>query len=333
MKTTYDKPFLRYDQLIKLMRSRNIEIKDVSFAMNALSNMSYYTIVNGYKDSALSIPGTDLFIPGTQFEELYTLHLLDVSLSNLILKNILYIERALKSRLSYIISRNYGVYSDPTDLTLSDPDDYLYRGYYSTSNGRRNNTLRQLKGVFDLNDDKKYKSKSLIHYIENHNHVPPWILTTSLTFGQVILWFSILSSNDKSSICNSFIKETSLSTDEKKEYLRKSFDLLKEYRNNIAHGARTFLNEGKVTVPKKQILILSNGIITKADYKTNIHAQKGLFAVIAIITTLLNDQYLLASFKKDLGSIIDPYKGILINRSTLTELFNLPRDIVNRIKL
>ena len=86
-------------------------------------------------------------------------------------------------------------------------------------------------------------------------------------------------------------------------------------------------------MPKKQILILSNGIITKTDYNTNVHAQKGLFAVIAIITTLLNDQYLLASFKKDLGSIINPYKEILISGRTLTELFNLPEDIVNRIKL
>ena len=331
MKTTYDKPFLRYDQLIKLMRSRNIEINNVPFAMNTLSNMSYYVIINGYKGSALSIPGTDLFIPGTRFEELYTLHLLDVSLSSLILKNILYIERALKSRLSYVVSRNYGVYTDPSDMTLSNQDDYLYRGYYSPSKGRRNNTLKQLKGVFDLSDSKKYKSKSLVHYMQNHDHVPPWILTTSLTFGQVILWFTILQSNDKVSICNSFIRDDSLSSEDKKEYLRKCFDLLKEYRNNIAHGSRTFLYEGKVAVPKKQLLHLSHGVVTGSEYNMNPHAQKGMFAVIAIITTLLNDQYLLASFKRDLGSILDPYKTVLFNGRKLTDLFSLPENIVDRI--
>ena len=49
----YDKPFKTYDELIDIMISRNIEVSNRSFAKNALSNMSYYTLVNGYKNTYL----------------------------------------------------------------------------------------------------------------------------------------------------------------------------------------------------------------------------------------------------------------------------------------
>ena len=69
----YDKPFKTYDELIELMVSRNILVSDRSFAKRALSNMSYYTLVNGYKNTFLSVNGSDVFVPGTKFEELYKL--------------------------------------------------------------------------------------------------------------------------------------------------------------------------------------------------------------------------------------------------------------------
>lgn len=47
--TQYDKPFLNYQELISLMESRNIIISDYDFAKRALSNISYYTLANGYK--------------------------------------------------------------------------------------------------------------------------------------------------------------------------------------------------------------------------------------------------------------------------------------------
>lgn len=82
---TYDKPFKTYEELIAIMEERHIEIPDKEFAIQALTNYSYYGIINGYKDTFLQISGTDNFIPGTNFNELYTLHILDTSLNNIIL--------------------------------------------------------------------------------------------------------------------------------------------------------------------------------------------------------------------------------------------------------
>lgn len=328
----YDKPFLTYDQLIALMRSRNITINDESFAKKALSNMSYYTLVNGYKSSVLSMPGTDSFIPGTLFEELYTLHTLDVSIGNVILKYILYIERSLKSKMSYLVSKKYGVYTDPNNPLHDKHGDYLFRNNYSASHGKRSNTLRQLTEVMNPpSGSNKYQSKSLIHYRAHHNHIPPWILTTSITFGQIILWYSILKPADRLEICNSFLTGSTLSESDKKEFIKTSLDLLRDFRNDIAHGSRTILGRGKGSVPKNQVIALSQGIITSSDYSSNTYARSGLFAVFAIIMILLNDEYLIAAFVAEMSFILDPYVDVRIGGKTIYQLFNLPDDIIYRL--
>ena len=106
MNTNFDKPFKTYDEQIEIIKSRNIKIEDPVFARNVLSSISYYAIINGYKNSFLLSQETESFVDGTSFEDLYTLHWLDTSLSNLLFKYILYIEQSLKTKISYLVSSN-----------------------------------------------------------------------------------------------------------------------------------------------------------------------------------------------------------------------------------
>ena len=120
----YNKPFKTYDEQIRLLTSRNVEIDDYDFAKNALSSFSSVfhalyraggvndigslraiQLVRGGKPIAtidvydFIKPGTDNFIPGTNFKDLYTLHIIDSNLNNIILKNILFVERFLKNEI------------------------------------------------------------------------------------------------------------------------------------------------------------------------------------------------------------------------------------------
>ncbi|MCT3124669.1 hypothetical protein [Lactococcus lactis] len=45
-----DKVFLTYKQQIKLMRRKRVLISDEKYAREVLSSISYYNIINGYKD-------------------------------------------------------------------------------------------------------------------------------------------------------------------------------------------------------------------------------------------------------------------------------------------
>lgn len=317
--------------MIELMRSRNIIINNESFAKSALQNLSYYTLVNGYKESFWSVQGSDSFIPGTSFEQLYTMAIIDKNLSNVVLKYILYIESALKSRISYLVSCKYGVDTDYQTYVSRDLSDYLSVLHYSRG-PKRNNVLKKFKQIIrEPQAINAHQTNSLKHYIANHNHIPAWILITSMTLGDVILWYSIMKPCDKEEICNSFIADTMMSVDAKKEYVRKALDLIRKFRNDIAHSGRVFNCIGNIQLPKRQALHLAPSIINSQEYDNSPSAKSGLHAIVIAIVTLIPDTYLLRSLCFDLGNVFKPYKDTYIHGKSIPELFGLPDDIINRL--
>lgn len=327
--TLYDKPFKTYDELIELMRSRNIIVEQPEFAKSVLSSLSYYTIINGYKNTFLSIPGSDKFIDGTHFEDLYSLHLIDININNIILKNILLIERFLKTRLSYTISRKYGVFTDLNDLRNMNSDDYLCRANYSSRNhSGRNATLSKIKRSVSLD----HTSESLSYYINTKNHVPAWIMVSGISFGLSIRWYEILKGTDKAEVCEQFITSTALSIDEKKEFLTIAFNLLREYRNKIAHGNRTFNTSNLPVLPKHPLMILCYNSLSEKEYNQG-YGKSDLFAIILLCFILISDPYILKQFFDDLQYILLPYQsqGIKMNGKSILEIFGLPENFFERL--
>ena len=316
--------------MLNLMEKRNIVIKDRDFALCALKNFSYYGLVNGYKNTFLRIPGSDNFIIGTTFEEIYTLHMLDTSLNNIIFKYVIYLEKALKSRLSYLVSENYGVFTDWRDISCKNVDDYLYYNNYSNSNKQRIFTLHKLKECIKLSKG----NPSIIHYKYHKNHIPPWILTTNISYDTAIKWYRILKNSDKISICSSFIdfSNYSLSPVNAKEFFIKALELTKEYRNRIAHGNRTFSILNLPQLPKHQLMKLSFNTVTNQEYNAKL-GQNDTFAVILSIIILLDDRFLINNFLKDLNALFSFYKGITLAGKTPLEVFGFPSNFFDRLAL
>lgn len=324
---TYDKPFRTYEELIEIMENRHIIIADKDLALHALENFSYYGIVNGYKNTFLQMPGSDDFIVGTKFEELYTLHIIDTALNNVIFKYILFLERALKSRLSYLVSQNYGVYTNQNDMSCTDPDDYLCKNYYSNSKSRRLNILRHLKEHISASE----RNPIMLHYLNQRNHVPAWILTTNIPYGLSIEWYNILRSEDKQTICNTFISPGICQEEKTKEFVKKVFDITKEFRNKIAHGNRTFSILSLPQLPKEQLLTLTFNAITEEEYNSKF-GKSDTMAVLLALMVMLNDRYLIANFQSELASTLNPYKDTLFNHKTVFEVFNFPNDLFDRLE-
>lgn len=344
-----DKPFKTYDELIERMRDKNIIVGNTDFAKQALSNCSYYNLVNRYQDLLQSKQDPEKFVQGITFEQLYTLYTLDMSISNVLLKYILYIERSLKSKLSYVVSESFGECvnavvntgnsNNPSRIILTG---YLDQNNYSNSHNKRNSILKSLYAVISYAKNpiayknkynkKEYISQSLSHYVKSHNHIPPWILMTSLVFGQVENWYSILKPSEKTKIVNSFIKCNNLNIDEKKEYLKKSFSLLRDFRNSIAHGNQITKPYNNL-IPKKQIVALSRDLLTEDEYKRSASAKSGIHALVCVLISLLNDEYLEYSFIQDLFALFIEYeeKNILINSKKVWCQFGLPDDFIQRI--
>lgn len=320
----FDKPFKTYDEQIAILQSRNVIINNPTFAKRILSSLSYYTIINGYKNTFLSISGSECFSQGTSFEDLYTLHIIDTNLNSILLKYILFIERYLKTRLSYLVSEKYGVYTNTNDMTNTNPDDYLFRNNYSGTG--RNNILKRIKEVLrspNLN-------QSVAHYANDKNHIPAWILVTAIPFGLTIKWYTILKPSDKQIISEQFISNAGLSIEEKKEFLIKAFSLLKEFRNNIAHGNRTFGMGNLSVLPKKALLTLSYGNLSSHEYNAG-YGKNDTFAILLICFILIDDHYILKNFLMDLEYTLKPYEKVSVNGNTIFEIFKLPNNIFDRL--
>lgn len=322
--TIYDKPFKTYKELLDLLKSRNFIINDEDFALNTLKNVSYYTLINGYYHIFETETNSGILKEPVNFEDLYTIHLIDSSLSNILFKYILAIERALKSHISYIISEKYGVYTSLSDITNNASNDYLCRNNYSRSSSKRNNILRAIKK--HVNN----RTNTIVqHYIDTKNHIPPWILTSNLTFGMCIEWYSILKKDEKDYVCNEFLPYNTLTLEHKKELLLKSLELFREYRNSIAHGNRLFVTNIQGEIPKNLILTISNGLTNENEYLSGM-SNNGSFAVIILLIFLLNDQYMVNNMMQDLINLLSYYKDETYSEKTIFEIFNLPDDLFDR---
>lgn len=325
----YDKPFKTYDELIEIMQNRNIDVNDYDFAKSVLSDISYYTLINGYKNTFLALDNSELFVPGTKFEELYTIHLIDSSLCSILLKYILYVERSLKSKISYIVSANFGVYTDIYIKHDSDPNDYLYLKNYSNSNGKRKDILRKIRecGVESRNN------LSLNHYKHNKNHIPAWILIGNVPFGLAIQWYGILRKDAKDYVCEKLLRFTPISLEAKKELLQKSLHILKDYRNSMAHGSKTFTQITSAELPRIALMNACSVLVKNDEYLSG-RGKNDLFSVIIILCLLINDRYIHSNMLIDLESLFHPYieSNTCFCGKSVLKIFGFPEDIFNRLE-
>ena len=96
---TYDKPFKTYNELIELLRERNVIITNDEATKELLSDLTYYDLINGYKN-LYPYDENDKFTIPIPFYEFYSLHTFDTLINNIIFKYILLIEKSLKSKIS-----------------------------------------------------------------------------------------------------------------------------------------------------------------------------------------------------------------------------------------
>lgn len=312
--------------MLEILESRNLIINNKEFAINALNNFSYYHIVNGFKSAFLNVPGSDTYISGTKFEDLYMLNIINTDLNNILFKYILYIEKSLKSKLSYRISDKYGVYTDIRDPNTNNKNDYLCYRNYSNSTNRRYNILCKIKKSVTDNSN----NVSIKHYIDEKNHLPCWIMINVIPFGVTINWYRILIKEDKDYICSQMIQKSSIELDKQKEFLIKAFELLKDYRNKIAHGSKTNASISCLSIPKSQLISLSYGLLSEEEYASN-NMHNDIYIVFLLILILNNDHIVLNNFYIDCYVFFKRYEDEKFNGQSIQKILGLPENILERI--
>lgn len=320
-----DKPFLTYKQQINLLTSKNILVPDVYFAQEVLSSISYYNIINGYKDIFETYydttDGIEKFANKVTLENLHQVYLIDNSFNNLLFKYIIYIENTLKTKIAYNVAMNIG----------QRQSEYLdYEKYINNKPLDRKQVIKKV--THEVNDNKS--NHSVKHYQKNHSHIPPWIATKALYFGTTINWYKILPPKLKEKISEEFFKFTRLKIDEKKELLIIVMNLLHEYRNNIAHGSRTFLSNISNELNKTLLLqTIIPQVLTQEEFDLDI-GKKDLFAVILSIALLINDRLVFEKYLVDLSTVTLGYEELelkLSPKGNFYKTLNIPENFIDRI--
>ena len=261
-----EKNFKTINEQVDILKSKSLIIEDEEAVIETWLREHYFFIM-GYRHVFLKSETERKFIPGTTFDEVYSLFTFDRDFRNIIFKNVLVIENQLKSVISYQLSKKYG---------------YREKDYLNPKNFTQDHD--KARRVRDLIDKMKRQIRinatshnATMHYINNYGYIPLWVLVKVLSFGIVCELYTILKKEDQIEIAEIF--------DATPTILEDTLIILSNYRNLCAHEDIVFEHKTERVIPDTKYHDLMN--IPKMDDEY-IYGKNDLFAVIIIFKILLN---------------------------------------------
>lgn len=260
-----NKEFKNLDEQILIMEYKGMEIPDKDFAREVLLRENYF-FLNGYRHLFLKSEKEKKFIPGSTFNELYSLFLFDREFRNIIFKNILVIENNVKSIMSYQLSKKYG-YKE---------SEYLKPSNFTNAPERSRQVqdlIKKMKRQVRVNAPQHSATS---HYVNNYGYIPLWILVKVLSFGIVGELYAILKHEDQLAIADTY----HLDIDTLINYL----PILSNYRNLCAHEDIVYENRTQRQINDTLYHSMLSIEKVEGEYK---YGKNDLFALILIMKQLL----------------------------------------------
>ncbi len=291
-----DKKFKTLEEQVEILRNKGMTINDEAYAKYILLRENYF-FLNGYRHLFLKSEDNRQFLPGTTFEEMYSLFLFDRIFRNIIFKNLLIIENNLKSIISYQLSQKYGYKEHDYLRSKSFTDD-------KTKTRQVNDLIKKMKRQVRINGSQH---SATMHYITNYGYIPLWIMVKVLSFGIIGEMYSILKSEDQRAIAKIYHMEV----DDMVNYL----PILANYRNLCAHEDILFENKTQKQINDTiyhQILEIPK---EEGEY---IYGKNDIFALLIIIRQLLSQE--------DVKNLVEEIDHALQNLS-----YNLKTIHINQV--
>ena len=289
------KEFKNLEEQITILEYKGMTITDKEYAKLVLLRENYF-FLNGYRHLFLKSETDKKFIPGTEFNELYSLFLFDREFRNIIFKNLLLIENNIKSIMSYQLSKKYG-YKE---------NEYLRPKNFTDRKDKQkqvNDLIKKMKRQVRVNAPQHTATK---HYVDNYGYIPMWILVKVLSFGIVGELFQILKKEDQQGIADIY----HLSVDTLITYL----PILSNYRNLCAHEDIVFENRTQKQIDDTIFHSMLGIPKTDGEY---IYGKNDNFALVIMMKQLLTDvefKNMMTEVKHALDNLEYNLKTININK-------------------
>lgn len=300
------KPFLTYDQqLDKLQNDKKLQIHNRDAAKELLKNIGYFSLIGGYKTPFIN-PMTRIYINGTSFEDIYALYQFDLALRELIFKYLCEIECKIRQLISYHFCSLHG---EQQDAYLT-PENY--------NNTKKNVAdVTRLIQILSYQANKNMEHHYVVHQRNVYHNVPLWVLTNTLTYGQISKFYALLPSQLRSSISKNFpnVNEKNL-----ERYLK----ILTLFRNVCAHNERLYSFRTQIDFPDT---MLHEKLNIPRKGTQFLFGKRDLFGLIITFRYLLPGKDFL-DFKRSLLRIIKKYikSSGQLSEDTLLNMMGFPEN-------
>lgn len=306
MKLKNSKPFKTHNQQLQILRSRGLFVE--SSAKRSLEQFGYYSIINGYKwlflqrNSNGKIIKPERYIKGSTFGEIQNLYDFDKKLRSILYDSLLEYEANLGAEISYRFSEKH-----------PEEHSYLAMDNYSRDQSAVSSvvgTISSLSNVIKRKSARGQENNAIKHYVNNHGHVPLWVLVNFLTFGDLNYFYVNAEKDIKITIAEDFSKKYYRSY---KQLIKINTDsieainhIVNHFRNAVAHGEITYskyLKKGPSFRNIKRNLELTN---------YEISSQKGVFELVLALKLVLNKRDY-SILKRRLLSLLSEYENKFVS--------------------
>lgn len=269
------KVFKTLDEQVEILQSKGLIINDIPETKDILLRENYF-FISGYRMLFMESQENKKFLPGTTFDELYSMFQFDRHVRNILFKNLLIIENNIKSIMAFHLSSRYGIRED----------EYLNPKNFLLDRKRKkqvDDLLRKMKRQIRINGGQH---QATMHYSEKYGYVPMWIAVKVLSFGIVSELFQILKPDDQETVANDFNLA--------KETLEIYLPVLANFRNLCAHEDILFEHKAQRNIPDTKYHNLLKIPQVNDEY---IYGKNDLFAIVLILKQMLrkDDFFLLMS--------------------------------------
>ena len=180
----YNKAPLTCEQHLDLLRSRGLIINNPANAVTFLKHVNYYRF------TAYCIPFQrphDVFLPGTSFETIVDLYLLDEELRGVVFTMLTPIEIFLRTRIAYELSHKWGAFA-----------------HYNPAIFQNETAGKQW--LAELEETTADSKETFVqHYKAKYNgfpHLPLWMACEVLSLGSLSTLYSCLTRDARLLICS-----------------------------------------------------------------------------------------------------------------------------------
>mgnify|MGYP003458791242 FL=1 len=276
------KNFLTYEQQLHILEyDKQLAIPNHEYATKKLEELSYYSLIGGYKSLFKHAP-SNKYIHGVTFDELVSFYYFDEELRTLFLKYILHVERHIKSMFSYHFCEKYGEQQSM----------YLNINNYNHTRKNHRELLRlthSLQKVIATPSKYAY----IEHSVNTYHNVPLWVATNALTFGQISKMYQYATTDIRTKISKNFQNVS-------EKQLHQFINIIGKCRNVCAHGERLFSFRINETIPDT---LLHKKLQITQNNNHYVYGKQDLFAVVIALRYLINnDEFRL--FKTALSKLI-----------------------------